>query len=73
MSVKRAISANIVRPGTGRAGICPINKQVVFSPVNCIQGEGRIVSRKIQYGAKANKKAIRQIRAIQENRIITPR
>jgi hypothetical protein len=73
MSVKRSVSVSIVKPGTKRAIICRNDNQVAFSPVNCIQGEGRIVSREIQYNAKANKKAIRQIRALQENRIITPR
>ena len=71
MSVKRSVPVSIVKPGTEKAIICRNDNQVAFSPVNCIQGEGRIVSREIQY--KANKKAIRQIRALQENRIITPR
>ena len=73
MSVKRSVPVSIVKHGTEKAIICRNDKQVAFSPVNCIQGEGRIVSREIQYNAKANKKAIRQIRALQENRIITPR
>ena len=65
MSVKRSVPVSIVKPGTEKAIICRNDNQVAFSPVNCIQGEGRIVSREIQYNAKANKKAIRQI--------ITPR
>ncbi len=73
MSVRKFVSASIARPGTKKATICYTNKKVAFSPVNCVQGEARIVSREVQYNVKANKRAIRQIRAIQENIIITPR
>lgn len=72
MGIRKLVSGE-VRTGMQKGLSCYSSRDVAFSPVNSIQGTKRIVSREIQVNAMANQKAIRQIRALQENKIIAPK